>query len=191
MSAPARKLATLADLLALPDEARFELVDGQLVPKAEANARHSKAAGALRGFIGGPFDEGDGHGGPGGWWILPEMLVSFPPQVYRPDLAGWHRARLPDPTQENPIVVIPDWCCEVLSPSNAAHDRVRKRRDYAAHGVRYYWLVDPDERVIEALELAGQSWIESGAWGVDSHDARIPPFDGIPLDVARLFLPLT
>lgn len=66
MTSTARKLATLADLLTLPDDARVELIDGQLVPKAEASPKHGKAAGALRTFVGGPFDEGDGYGGPGG-----------------------------------------------------------------------------------------------------------------------------
>jgi Uma2 family endonuclease len=188
----ALKLATVADLLALADDVRAELIDGEIVPKAEASAKHAKAAGALRRFVGGPFDDDDGYGGPGGWWILPEILVSFPPQTYRPDLAGWRRERLPNPALVTPIEIIPDWCCEVVSPSNPAHDRVRKRRDYARHGVRYYWLVDPEQRVVEALELeqgSGGVWRECGAWDDSATDACIPPFEGITLDLSRLFLP--
>ena len=42
---------------------------------------------------------------------------------------GVRRERLPDP-DVLAIPVVPDWICEVLSPSNAPHDRVVKRRTY-------------------------------------------------------------
>jgi len=38
---------------------------------------------------------------------------------------------------------------EVLSPSTARHDRMTKRRLCQEHGVRTYWVVDPDARLVE------------------------------------------
>lgn len=38
---------------------------------------------------------------------------------------------------------------EVLSPSSARSDRLRKRRLYQRAGIPEYWIVDPDTRVIE------------------------------------------
>ncbi len=38
---------------------------------------------------------------------------------------------------------------EVLSPSTAQQDRVKKRRLFAGAGVPEYWIVDPEVRVIE------------------------------------------
>jgi len=189
MSTPAYKPATVADLLALPDDERVELVDGLLIRKPDISSKHFRAAQVLCDVIGGPYDDGDG--GPGGWWVFTETLVSMSPQVYRPNIAGWRRTRLPDPDTGNPIEVVPDWCCEIVSPGNAAHDRVRKRLDYAAHGVSHYWLVDPEagSGVIEALELDGRVWRECGAWGVADKEVRIPPFEAIPLDLSRIFLP--
>jgi Uma2 family endonuclease len=107
--------------------------------------------------------------------------------IVRPDLAGWRRERLPDPDLQ-PIPIVPDWACEVLSPSNAAHDRVTKRKMYAEHGVRYYWIVDPGARTVEAFELRDGTWVDVG-----THDetsvARIPPFDAVEIPIGRLFLP--
>lgn len=40
----------------------------------------------------------------------------------------------------------PDLIIEILSPSNRAHDQVRKLARYAAGGVREYWIVDPHTR---------------------------------------------
>ena len=45
----------------------------------------------------------------------------------RPDLSGWRRERLPEPWDERPIRVVPDWICEVISPQNAVRGRVTKR----------------------------------------------------------------
>src|SRR5690606_26082265 len=131
---PANRPAVYADLLALPDGERGEVLAGEIVVSPAALPRHARAQGALGRFIGGPYDY-DG-GGPGGWWILPEVDVRFAEHdILRPDLAGWRRERLLDPWGTRPIDTIPDWVCEVVSPSNAAVDRVVKRRLYARHGV--------------------------------------------------------
>ena len=38
---------------------------------------------------------------------------------------------------------------EILSPSTARNDRGRKRQLYLTSGVVEYWIVDPEQRVIE------------------------------------------
>jgi Uma2 family endonuclease len=53
----------------------------------------------------------------------------------------------------------PDWILEVLSPSTAGHDQVRKRRIYEQAGVREYWMVHPTDRVLTIYRL------ENGAYG--------------------------
>ena len=83
-----------------------------------------------------------------------------------------------------PIDVTPDWICEVVSPSTAARDRVAKRALYAAHGVSFYWLIDPNARTLEALALESGHWRELGAWD-DTATVNIAPFN----EVGRLFLP--
>jgi Uma2 family endonuclease len=184
---PARSEATYADLLELPEDVRAELVAGQIVVQPSPRPRHSKSQRALGHFIGGAFDDDDGFGGPGGWWIFVEVDVQLGRDVVRPDLAGWRRERLPLPDQR-PIVLAPDWICEVLSESNEAHDRVTKRRLYAEHGVTHYWIVDPEARTLEAFSLVGGKWTDAGSFD-ETALARIPPFEAVELPVGRLFLP--
>ena len=186
---PARKLATYEDLLALPGDVKAEILDGVIITQHSPLPRHAKVQRALGNFIGSAFDDDDGFGGPGGWWILPEVDVRFAVhKIVRPDLAGWRRERLPDPWDTRPIDVRPDWVCEILSPSNAAVDRVRKSRLYAEHEVPFYWMVDPAERTLEARRLVDGSWLEVGTFD-DTSVARIAPFEAIELDVGRLFPP--
>jgi Uma2 family endonuclease len=189
MASPQRKLATYADLLALPQDIRAEVLGGDVVLSPAPLPRHSKAQGSARRFLGGPFDDDDGRGGPGGWWIFVEVDVALGPHdIVRPDLAGWRRDRLSQPGGVRPIEVVPDWVCEVLSPSTAARDRVIKRRMYAQAGIPFYWLIDPELRAVEALALRDGVWVELGVFD-DTAIARIAPFDAIELEIGRLFLP--
>ena len=185
----AEKLLSYEDLLALPEDVRAELIEGSIQVSPAPLPRHSKVQGSLRSLIGGPFEDDDGRGGPGGWWILLEVDVRLSRHdVFRPDVSGWRRERLPDPWDVRPIDVVPDWVCEITSPSNARFDRVTKAKRYLEAGVPALWLIDPDSRVLEALVREGDKWLEAGRFS-DGDVVRIPPFEAIELEVARLFPP--
>src|SRR5437660_1110160 len=83
-----------------------------------------------------------GDSGPGGWWFGTECLVDFRPDPLRPDVAGWRRERLPDGPRGTLVKVVPDWICEILSPSNSQNDTVKKKRIYYRHRLPHYWLID-------------------------------------------------
>src|SRR5689334_14564836 len=121
----ARKLATYDDLLALPEEGpKVEVIGGELITLPSPRGRHARSQRSLGSFIGKPFDDDDGYGGPGGWWIYSDIDVQLGPHdIVRPDLVGVRRERLPDP-DVRPIPLAPDWICEILSPSNERHDRI-------------------------------------------------------------------
>lgn len=187
MANPARPVPTYADLLALPEGVRAEILDGVLQTAPAPRPRHSKPQGALRRFVGGPYDDDDGFGGPGGWWIFVEVDVLLGAHAVRPDLSGWRRERLPEP-DVRPIGVVPDWVCEIVSASDQARDRVTKRRIYAEHGVKHYWIVDPDARTLEALALVDGRWVDAGSFD-DTETARITPFEAVEVPIGRLFLP--
>jgi Uma2 family endonuclease len=188
MEALKHEPATYADLLALPEDVRAEIIRGQIVTMRPLWPSHSKPKGALGRFIGGPFDDDTGRGGPGGWWVLLGVDVQLGADVVRPDLAGWKRERLVEP-DVRPIALAPDWVCEVLSPSNQAHDRVTKRKIYAEHGVPHYWIVDPDARTLEAFTLRDGVWTDAGSFDESAEHARIAPFDAVEVPIGRLFLP--
>jgi Uma2 family endonuclease len=52
----------------------------------------------------------------------------------------------------------PDWIVEVLSPSTASHDQIKKRNLYERHGVREYWLVHPIDRLLTVYRLQGDEY---------------------------------
>jgi Uma2 family endonuclease len=186
MSEPAVLRSTVDDLLAIPEERRrHEIVDGRLVEKDAASGKHGGAQGRVFRVLG-PYDRRPGGRWPGGWWFATEAEVQLAPdEVYRPDVAGWRRERLPELPSTVPIVVRPDWVCEILS-SNKRNDLVKKKRGYHRFGVPHYWIVDPGE---EALSV--NRWTPEGYLDVLAADradrVRAEPFDAIELRVATFF----
>jgi len=90
-----------------------------------------------------------------GWWILVEHEIKLPDErLIVPDIAGWRVERIPVLPEENPLTVVPDWCCEILSPSTARDDRTLKLPLYAAHRIGWTWLVNPDLRTVEVFETS-------------------------------------
>lgn len=189
MGEPARRLATWDDLLKTPDDGRvWEVLGGSLEAQPRPRPGHGHSQVQLAGELSGPFHRG--RGGPGGWWLLFEVEVELEAhEIVVPDLAGWRRARMPELPPDRPIRVRPDWVCEILSPSNRWRDRGRKADLYLRFGVPHYWIVDPDDRGLEAFEARDGAWVRLGAW-TDGDTPRVPPFDAIELDVGGLFPPL-
>ncbi len=183
----AHKLATYDDLLKLPEGVRAEVIDGVVCMSPSARARHGRFAMQLSRQVAARFDPSGPD--PTAWWLIPEVDVRLDRhQIVCPDLSGWRRSRMPKLLATLPIDVRPDWVCEVMSPSNARQDRVRKMALYARSGIPHAWLVDPELRTLEAYELNGARWTLLGAWS-DGDVLEIAPFLGLELDVGALFEP--
>ncbi|HEV8267448.1 MAG TPA: Uma2 family endonuclease [Thermoanaerobaculia bacterium] len=182
-----RKRATYADLTTFPESVHAEIVAGDIYVHPSGLPRHGHVTAAVSGMIGMPFSFDPK--GPGGWWIVSDVDIALSTHdVVRPDLSGWRRARVPVFPRALPVSIVPDWVCEVLSPSNARYDRITKADLYARHAIPFYWIVDPAARVLEAFERQGAGWLRLGAWG-DGDKVPIRPFDAVDLDVGRLFPP--
>lgn len=132
----------------------------------------------------GPFDRG--RGGPGGWRIVHEPELHLGRDIVVPDLAGWRRDRLPSLPTDAYFRVPSDWIGEVVLPSAAALDRIKKLGMYAREKVAHAWLIEPLAQLVEVLRL------ESGRWSiVATHAAtetvRLEPFTELERDLTLLW----
>jgi Uma2 family endonuclease len=186
---PAARPPTLADLDALPPSIVGEIIEGVLYTMTKPRMRHQLTGLEIGSALLGPF--GKGRGGPGGWWIVTEPGIELPDDTNEisPDVAGWRRERMPELPIDEPIRVVPDWVCEILSPTTRRHGLVKKLPYYAKVGVSYLWLADLDARVVTAHRLESGRWLALGVFS-DETEARIEPFDVVPLDVASWWPPL-
>lgn len=171
-------------LEALPESQIGEILRGEIFASPRPAPKHANILFQLGGILRDPFALG--RTGPAGWRILPEPEVHLGSDVVVPDLAGWRRDHLPEFPEAASIPVTPDWVCEVLSPKSADRDRVLKGQLYAAHGVPFFWLIDPAERLLEVLRLTPEGWLIDGIFAHDDAD-RARPFDAIDIPLADLW----
>ena len=176
-----------AELEALPEGVTGEIINSRLYTQPRPTTPHALAESGLAMDIGSAYYRG--RGGPGGWWILVEPEIHFirDREVLVPDLAGWRRERMPRLPNDQRIEVVPDWVCEILSPSTARKDRMTKMPVYARYGVAYLWLVDPLAQTLEAFALREGRWTVIGLFQ-EQEIVSVEPFQDIALELGALWM---
>jgi len=181
---PLDRPATYDDLVQVPDNMVAEIVDGELHATPRPLLSHAHAGLSLGVLIGAAYQFG--RGGPGGWWMILKPEIHLREDVLVPDIAGWRRTRLPSVPDAAYFTLAPDWVCEVLSPSTAALDRVKKLSIYAREAVGHAWLLDPAARTLEVLRLEAGRWTILATYA-GSDIVRAEPFADIDLELALLW----
>ena len=182
--------ATYQDVLDAPPHLIAEVIDGVLYTHSRPLLSYAQVGSEIGMTIGPPFHRG--IGGPGGWLILKKPELHLCENIVVPDLTGWRRDRMPETPLAAFSFVVPDWVCEVLSPSTRSFDIGIKQKVYARVGVGHMWLVDPDACSLEAFKLTGADWelIDSLSGDVP---VSLPPFEAISFDLGdfwgRLAIP--
>lgn len=173
-------------LAALPEGLIGEILNGQIYTQPRPSGAHVVTATSLADELVSPFQKG--RGGPGGWWITvePELHFIHDTEVNVPDLAGWRRGRLPRIPTDHRFTVVPDWVCEVLSPSTESRDREVKMPIYARFGVAHAWLVDPRAHTLEAYVLEGGAWREIGRFAGGAR-VSVAPFTAVTISLDDLW----
>jgi Uma2 family endonuclease len=176
--------ALYARYRALPEGTKAEIVAGEIRMLPRPRPRHVRATSILGARLVRRFGW-DADDGPGGWVILHEPELRLGEEVRAPDLAGWRVERYEEP-EDNPITLVPDWICEVLSPTTARIDRVEKMPLYVEHGVDHLWIIDPVMKTLEVYRREGGLWIVCSSHGAD--DVASPEsFDAVPFELGALW----
>ncbi len=181
-SAVATELS-LADWYDLPEDEPGELVDGRLVEEEVPSYVHEMLVlflgAVLRNWVVplGGFAAGSGA----------KFAIS-PRRGRKPDLSVY----LPGsrrPPLRGPIEIPPDIAVEVVSPTprDGRRDRVEKVDDYAAFGVRYYWILDRELRSLEILEIGADGRYTHALGATGGVVDGVPGCDGLALDLDALW----
>lgn len=163
---------TLADYMNLPEYPRYELIEGDLLSTPSPSFRHqaivANIMAALHAWV---KDRKLGAAVP-----APMDVILSDETVVQPDIVvvlnqNNHiiRERIEGP---------PDLVVEVLSPMTKDRDLGVKRKLYARHGIREYWIVDGDRRTIEVNEWTpeGYKTADVYAWSDTLHSPALPGF---------------
>ena len=109
-----------------------------------------------------------------------KVMISLTRNDYEPDICFFSAEKSDQFTEEQVLFPAPDFVVEILSKKTAATDRGIKKTDYAAHGVREYWIVDPTKQRIEQyiLPTGSDEYFPAKIhqWGEEIESVAIPGF---------------
>ncbi|HLG73521.1 MAG TPA: Uma2 family endonuclease [Chloroflexota bacterium] len=175
------KKLTYEDLLETPDDGkRYEIIDGELYVSAAPFTKHQRAVWNFIDFFKDAERAGYGRG-----YSAPTDVMFDEYNVVEPDLLfvlAENRAVI----KEANIQGAPDILVEVLSSSTRKRDAGVKMQLYARFGVRFYYIIDPEDETVQPYELAESDYRELPL--LKGQDAiTCPLFPGISMPVSKLF----
>ena len=175
------KKLTYDDYAILPEEPGFrhEVIDGVLFRDPSPSFHHQRVSRRLQRVLEDYFNEVDPKGEV---FNAPLDLTLTKYTVVQPDLLYLPGSR---PAQHDPVDTLPELVVEVLSPSTRRKDRVTKLNRYQSAGVVHYWMLDPEDAIIEAYELRDEYYMSI----VRAHEGTFshPSFPGLSFEIEALF----
>ena len=177
---PTTKL-TYQDYAKTPEGEIWELIDGEkFMPPSPSEAHQGvniELAWLLHGFV--------KRRSLGRVYFAPFDVVLSDLDVVQPDLLFVSKERSHIVTAAN-VRGAPDLVVEIRSPSTASRDWSIKRDLYARHGVKEYWVVDPDARRVWVMALGNEGFDEVGSYSAGDV-LTSPTLEGLTIDLDDIF----
>ena len=176
---PRTKL-TYEDYAKTPDDERWELIDGELIPMASPTVPHQRVDARLGARLDILVQQGLGE-------VFHSIdVVLSPHDTFRPDLIFVSNERAGIITHAN-IQGAPDLVVEIRSPSTAGLDEVTKRELYGRYGVREYWLADPESKTVTVLLLGENGYEVVGIYS-KGDTLTSPTLESFSIDLNEIFI---
>ncbi|HEV8611852.1 MAG TPA: Uma2 family endonuclease [Thermoanaerobaculia bacterium] len=172
---------TYDDYARLPDERRYEVIDGELYLTPAPTPYHQIVSRRIERLL-------EDHVEKAKLGIViqaPCDVVLSQFDVLQPDIFFISTGRLAV-IGEKYISDAPDLVVEVLSPGTRRRDRVLKAKRYAHFGVREMWIADPQKKTIEVFVNTDVGFRREGVYSADDV-LRSPLLPGLEVPLARVF----
>ena len=169
---------TIRDIESLPEDTRAELIDGRIYYMSAPGRIHQEII--VKTLVRIESHITVGHGSckvyPAPFAVYLDRDIG---QDYlEPDLVVVCR---PERLCDKGCMGAPDWIMEVTSPSTQFRDYTVKLFRYKAAGVREYWIVNPEKRVVHTYRFGEEEAVE-----IYSFDEMVPfgIFPGLEIRLA-------
>jgi Uma2 family endonuclease len=184
VSIPVRDTYTYADYALLPEGAPYQLIAGKLIVTPAPTPYHQMISIRLQTRLFRFVEERN----LGVVLEAPIDVYLEETETYQPDIIYIAGDRLHIIEQAR-INGAPDLVVEILSPSTAYYDLKKKARKYAEHGVKEYWIVDPEEKSIELYRGVEGAFVrEERVEETGTVKSRL--LEGFEVEAPELFAPL-
>jgi len=140
-----KKKYTYEDYCKLPEDTRYELIEGELVMSPAPKTKHQRIAGRL--FM--SLSEFVRKSKAGEVFISPCDVLDDE-NVVQPDILFISQERSGIIGEDN-VKGAPDFVIEIVSDSTGFRDFVEKKILYGKYGVKEYWIVVPEDEAVEVF----------------------------------------
>lgn len=166
---PLKETYTYEDYAKLPEGAPYQLIGGEFVMTLSPTPYHQEISQKLEFRILSYIEKNN----LGRLYHAPLDVFLSEGDVYQSDIMFISRKRL-EIIGKKKIEGAPDIVIEVLSPGTAYYDLRKKYKVYEEHGVREYWIVDPELKKIEVYENQNEKFkIYSEAEGEGTVSSKV------------------
>jgi Uma2 family endonuclease len=173
---------TLEEWIALAEDVPGEFLDGRLVEEEVPDYLHEVLVAWLARVLGNWAEQAGAIVG-----ASDAKFMLSATRGRKADLTVYLAGRRPPP--RGAIAIPPDIAVEIVSPSprDQRRDRVEKMEEYARFGIRFYWLIDPQQRTVDIYEEAGDREYARRVRASSGSLQDVPGCPGLTLDLDAMW----
>ena len=128
----------------ITEQEKVEFINGEIIVHSPVMKRHNTASLLLAqlmniynikhqlGFVG-----------------IEKIMITLTRNDYEPDICFFRKEKSESFKEKQTLFPTPDFVIEILSKGTKDRDRGVKFKDYQAHQIEEYWIIDPDHQTIE------------------------------------------
>jgi Uma2 family endonuclease len=173
---------TYEDYLKIPDDVRYELIEGDLIMTPSPVTMHQRISGRLFASIF-TFVKDNNLGEV---FTAPYDVVFDNENVFQPDILFISKERLNIITEKN-VQGAPDFVIEILSETTAYKDAIQKKKLYARFGVREYWIVSYGDKMVEVYNLRDKGEYQLIKTYFENDTIESSVITGLMMDLGKIF----
>ncbi|PAV28257.1 hypothetical protein CIL05_17985 [Virgibacillus profundi] len=183
------RIYTYADYLSWPEDVRAEIIDGTPYLQAAPSRIHQEILLGLVRQVGDFLDGKECKVYPAPFQVVldPEgenTDEEDSQNVFEPDITiVCDKSKLDDAGCKGS----PDLVMEIISPSTARKDKIEKFNKYEQAGVKEYWIIEPQEKIVSVFTLQENQGYGRPNLYSDEDQVKITIFEDLKIDLKLVF----
>jgi Uma2 family endonuclease len=177
-----KKRYTYKDYLKTPDDVRYELIEGDLIMVPSPATRHQRISRKLAFAIEKYVTENN----LGEVFYAPYDVYLDDENVVQPDILFISKERI-DIIGEKNVHGAPDLIIEILSEATAYRDTIQKKKLYTRFGVKEYWIVAHEDKLVEVYYLKDDGGYQLIKTYFENAILESQIIRGLRIDLNRIF----
>ena len=132
----------------ITEQEKVEFINGEIIVHSPVMKRHNSATVLLSRLM---SIYGDIH--QLGFVGIEKIMITLTRNDYEPDICFFRKEKSDTFIENQTLFPAPDFIIEILSEGTKKRDRGVKFKDYQAHQIEEYWIIDPIHETIEQYHL--------------------------------------